>query len=171
MKLVFKASSSILVCIQCIPNCYRFSLARFLVAFSSFNCFSKNMIFLSFSFSYYSTNFLNFSSMRCCSSRDILRALLVPTFIKSFSNCSLNSSSLIILFLLVGSTTYEVSTSNPRVMRMVTSDRFLHLEYFSLVFRSLKPSNSILTNTRSFQCCLMFYTTSKIDWSLNNLEN
>jgi len=75
------------------------------------------------------------------------------------------------LFLLVGSATYEVSTSNLRVMGMVTSDRFLHLKYFSLVFGSLKPFNSILTNTKSFQCCLMFYTTSKIDWSLNNLEN
>jgi len=123
---------------------------------------SKDMIFLSFSSSCCYANFLNFSSMRICSSRDIPRALLVPTSIWSLSSYSLNSFLLLILFL-IGSTTCEVSASNPRVMGMVTNDRFIHLGYFSLVTRSLRPSNSFLTNTISFQSCLMFFTTSKVD--------
>ena len=56
-------------------------------------------------------------------------------------------------------------------MGMVTSDRFIHFEYFSLVTGSHKPFDSFLTNTRSFQSCFIFSTTSKADWSLNNLEN
>jgi len=95
----------------------------------------------------------------------------VPTSIWSFSSCSLNSSSLLILFVLFGSTAYEVSALNPRVMMMVTSDWFLNFRYFSLVIRSLKPFDSFLTNIRSFQSCLMFSITFKADWSLNHLEN
>jgi hypothetical protein len=119
------------------------------------------MIFLSFSSNYCFANFLNFFPMRISSSRDIVRALLVPTSIWSLSNCSLNSSSLLILFLLVDSTVYEVLASNPRVIRMMTSDKFLQLGYFSLVIGSFGPSNSFLTNTRSIQSCLIFFITSK----------
>ena len=103
LKLVFKASNSVLVSIQCVPNYSRSCSAWFLASFTSFSCFSKDMIFLSFSFSCHSTNFLNFSSVCSCSSRDILMALPVPIFIHSFSSCSPNSSSLLVLFLLVGS--------------------------------------------------------------------
>jgi hypothetical protein len=45
------------------------------------------MIFLSLSSSCCSTNFLNFSSVRSCSSRGILRASLVPRE-NSLSTCS-----------------------------------------------------------------------------------
>jgi len=54
---------------------------------------------------------------------------------------------------------------------MLTNYIFLHFGYFSLVPGSLKPSYSFLTNIRSFQSCLMFSTTSKASWYLNNSKN
>jgi len=80
LKLVIKASSSVLVCIQCVLNSSCSFSARFLTAFSSSSYFSKNMIFLSFFSSCCSINFLNFSLLRSCSLRDILGALCPPPF-------------------------------------------------------------------------------------------
>ena len=56
-------------------------------------------------------------------------------------------------------------------MGMVTTHRFRHFGYFLQVTGSLKPSNSFLTNIRSFEFCMMFTITSKAYWSLNNLKN
>ena len=129
------------------------------------------MTSLSFSINCCSTNFLSFSSVKSCSSREILRTLLVPISTWSFSNCSLNSSLLLIFFLIFSLVACEVSTSNRRYMGIVSNDRFLHLEYFSLVTGSLKPSDFFLINIRSFQSCLMLSTTPKAYWSLNNSDN
>jgi hypothetical protein len=53
-------------------------LTWFLAIFSPFSCLSKDTILWSFYTNCCSTNFLNFSSVRSCSSREILKALRVP---------------------------------------------------------------------------------------------
>jgi hypothetical protein len=106
------------------------------------------------------------------SSREILEVLLEPNSTLSFSNCSLNSFSLLTLFLLLSLAAYKVLASNLGLIGIVTNDRLLYFRYVSVVTGS---SNHLILfffiNTSSFQSCLMLFMTSKVDFTLNNLEN
>lgn len=133
-----------------LPILLALSWLVFFAILSPFSCISKDTILCSFSIICFSINFLNFSLVKSCSSREILEVLLEPNFTWSFPNCSINSSSLLTLFLLLNSFVCKVLASNPGLTGIETNDRLLHFGYFLVVIGSLKPFDSFLSTSAAF---------------------